>query len=92
MFYRVLVESQNSSTPSQGSIPSYAFPSRDKFISLPPPPQKLRQSDADEVRHPMAPLNQNTSSSRDTPSRRFSNPKVNQSPVSVTLFLLVCMN
>lgn len=86
------MESQTNSTPSEGSIQSYAFPPRDKFISLPPPPQKMRQSDAEEVRHPMAPLNQNTSSSRDTSNRRFSNPKVNRSPVSVKLFLLACRN
>lgn len=79
---RLLMASEGGKVPSaQASVESQAFPSRNKFISLPPPPQKLQQLDGDEIRHPMAPLNQNTSRSRDSTNRRFSNPKLNSSPV-----------
>lgn len=75
---RLLMQNQSSYSSSQGSIHSHAFPARDNFIPLPPLLQKPQQYEADEIRHPMAPLNQNTSGPRD---RRASNPKVNRSPV-----------
>ncbi|XP_026292878.1 uncharacterized protein LOC113217275 isoform X1 [Frankliniella occidentalis] len=74
---RLLLESCSNSSSAQGSVQGQPVPPRGQFISLPPPPQRFQTID-EGIRHPMAPLNQNTSRSRD--SRRYSNPKLNMSP------------
>ncbi|KAJ1521497.1 hypothetical protein ONE63_003162 [Megalurothrips usitatus] len=78
---RVLLENQYCNVPlPQGGMQSEALHSKDKFISLPPPPQKVHSPGDNEVRQPMAPLNQNTSKTRESSSRRQSIPKLNSSP------------
>lgn len=78
------MESISSKAPaSQHSNQSQAFASKSKFISLPPPPQKLGHVEEEDIHHPVTPLNQNTSRPRDASNRRSSNPKPILSPVSL---------
>ncbi|KAK3917417.1 Proline-rich AKT1 substrate 1 [Frankliniella fusca] len=74
---RLILESGRSNVSALESIQDQSVPPKGQFISLPPPPQKFQAAD-EGIRHPMTPLDQNTSRSRD--SRRHSNPKLNMSP------------